>query len=256
MKKARNLRMLLLGPVPAVFAVFAIVLQQAVPAFACNPNRSNNGQYYYDSFDVSNLGTIGGVYSTNLVYTPYTPYGTTEVYDKIDNTSNSGTQKAFMEWYYNGSQIWTEMGQYNSGSSCANYLCMESVTGESSGQHNTFTVEYDSCSNNDGSAGYVSYYLNNQNPYPAVDCYDISFTPNGTSISGGMSSLPDQMPGGYSNKETMNSANVYSNGSWKSFYNNSIHHDNGQYSGGDYFGWDAFSSNYYNGDIYDNGCSS
>lgn len=244
-------RMLLTGPGACLIALFAIGLQQVTPAFACNPGRSNNGNYYYDGFQVTGLGTIGGVYSTNLVYTPYTYYGTTEVYDKLYNTGNAGTLKAFIEWAYDGTSLTDEFGFYTPTCSCVETYGFSS---DGSGQHNTYTVLYNSCG-----SGEVSFYKNGtkESAFGAPSgCYPIGFIPNGAAISGGMSTLADQMPGGTQNKETLNSANEYSNGAWYNFYPYAVHTDNGQYSGGDYFGWDAFSSQPANGDIYDNSCSS
>lgn len=235
-------------------------------AFACNPCNYNGGRcstaynFNYDGFTASGLGTIGGLYSTNEQFVTFVNSGDAQVYDKIYTTSNG--HEALVSWsIQSGGNVflydafWNDSSRSSQDCNTSGFCHIYAGTNTSNGAHIVFQVLY--CNSTGCSygctPGQVSFSIAGSvlKDNFGYQCFKVDSTPNAASISGGIDALSDQMPGGSANKETLYSANEYSNGAWHSYYNNAVAQQTP--NTGAYFGHDSVDN--YDGDIYDKQCT-
>src|SRR5579875_206340 len=212
---------MLLVSIPVALTV---LMGRVTAAAACNPGRTKDGNYYYDGFGASGLGTIGGTYATVLASSPYTNGDETVMYVKIYD--NSSGDAALMEWEKTTGNPY-EYAFWHDTANCGSGPCGYAIGSPSVGAHNTYTVLFNNCASNK-----VNFEENGSGVGP---CQAVDFTPNAASSGGGIYTLANQMPGGTSTKETITGAEEYSNGTWHSYMNNAVHNTNGS----SYFGYDV-----------------
>jgi hypothetical protein len=186
---------------------------------------------------------VGGAYSDMLTFSPY-----------IDTSHDLDYAEAYVQFADSGSNhaSWGWQKTYASGSTSLHpHIGYSSTNGWISVTYNTvslttgssytWTLLYNNCGTDK-----VSITLSGS--VSACELTPIAWTPSKSSVSGGVSTRSNQMPGGYNNMETMPNGHVYYSASWHPF-NGTVASNNDVY-----FGDELVSSTQNN--VYDNYCSS
>lgn len=201
---------------------------------ACNPGRTPSTGYWWDGWQRTPGGTVGGVYSTIDNYVGYV-YGESDVslWPLVFNTtSDRYAQDGWVVDPYLGLQeVFTEYVN-SSGDNVATYYDFPV------GASTTYTVLY-----NYPSSGMVTFEAAGSE----LAQVSVDFTPNAGQVMGEIHNYADQMPGGTGNHEEMTGGGIYYSGGWHAFSGSA-------YNSGSYFGNSIKSTTRV--DIWDPKCSS
>lgn len=223
--------MLASAAMEALCAVGLYALMAAPVLAKCQPGRTNNGTVYWDGWYRSSSGTVGGVYSDILNYSPWVePNNEVMAWTMLNNGGSNWAQVGW--WEYAGGTRSTFVQWTTS----PGHWSTKFWTPQSVGSYSYYTTLYGN------TPGDFTFEVNGS----TIDKETASFTPNDAQNYGEIHTLADQMPGGYNANEVFKATNVYIGG-WQSFSGTSTN------SSSTYFGESNVSSTQRN--IWDWACS-
>lgn len=193
----------------AIVVVAAVVGANPVGAW-CNPNRTNDSQYYFVGWNRIPGGTVGGVWGTISYYDPYVNNDASSAWNMILDDCCI-TKYAQIGWLARVGSPGPVKGfwEYDDG-------------GFNGFQHQEFSIPGSWPVNNKvlygNTPGQFTFYANGTLEGSHCTC----FTPDAGEIYGEIHSKSDQMPGGssLSAHEQLYSDHLYYSGGWNDFNGN------------------------------------
>jgi len=186
----------------ALSSYFALAVVGTTPALAkCQPNRTNNGQTYWDGW-LRGAGTVGGIYSSILNYSPWV---------------QPGSQVTAWTMLNNGGSWWAQVGWWESPYG-VRYTFVQWTPSAGQFQTHFWTPAQP--------VGQSTYYTTLWNYTPGkftfqvasstIDTETAAFTPNDGQAFGEINTLASQMPGALYAPEDFSNTNWWVSG-WSAF---------------------------------------
>jgi hypothetical protein len=218
-----------------VSTIAAIGPATSVPVLAkCDPGRADDGRYYFDGWYKTPGGTVGGVGSNIVNYSPWVHV--------TDDSVSAWTMTA------NGS-LYAQVGWLEFPGS-VRYTFTEYTTSDHNWHRKYFgayplgaSTRYTTLYGN--TAGYFTFLVNGGQ----IDKEPAQFVPNNGQNYGEIHTYDDQMPGGYNLHETFRNTQIYYSGAWHAFQGTG-------YTSAAPFHYSTNDSGQYNLDIWDGACAS